>query len=378
MPQQSSPTLGLYIHIPFCLRKCNYCDFCSFPGRDGAQMTAYTRELCRRLTLWAPRCAEYPVDTLYFGGGTPTLLPLACFEALFDTLGRHYRLTEDCEITCECNPATADRAYLTALRGLGVNRLSVGLQSADDRELTLLGRAHSFADFRALFADARAAGFDNLSADLMYGLPDQTAEGFRQSLRALIDLSPEHVSAYGLKIEEGTPFARRRPSLALPDEDTEYEMYTACTELLGEAGYQKYEISNFARPGRESRHNLRYWERRDYLGLGVAAHSCFEGVRFGNGRDMDAFLAGADITVERAELDETDAFNEYLMLGLRLTKGIDTADFRARFGIELRDAYPHLNDLLRHGFMTLREGRLAFTDRGFFVSNTVLSGLLRS
>ena len=368
--------LGLYVHIPFCLKKCLYCDFCSFPGSGIERMDAYTDELCRRLSALSGQCDTYTVDTLYFGGGTPTLLTLSCFERLMRALRAHYRFTDDCEITCECNPATADLAYLRALRTLGVNRLSIGLQSADDRELALLGRAHSVADFQSLFADARTAGFDNISADLMYGIPEQTLDSFCRSLTFLAELAPEHISAYGLKIEESTPFASMRHTLPLPDEDTEVAMYRVCGELLRAYGYKKYEISNFAKPGKESRHNLRYWLGEEYLGFGVAAHSFFGGERFGNSRELSAFLRGEDITAERSRLTDWDRLDEYLMLRLRLTAGIEEADFEARFGQSLLDYYPPLSELIRHGLMQRKEGRISFTDSGFFVSNTILSELI--
>ena len=370
-------SLGLYLHIPFCLQKCYYCDFCSFSGNTEERMASYVEELCRRMAGMAPSAADSVVDTVYFGGGTPTLLPLSCFERLLSLIRERYEVSENCEITCECNPATADLDKLRGLRSLGIDRLSIGLQSAHDRELALLGRAHSFADFERIFSDARRAGFDNLSADLMYGIPEQTLESFRHSLEQLRALAPEHISAYGLKIEEGTPFFFRRDRLRLPDEDTEYAMYLLCGELLGERGYEKYEISNFARKGRESRHNLRYWLGEEYLGFGVAAHSCFGGVRFGNSRDMAGFLGGQDITAERTVLTERDRFNEYVMLRLRLTRGIDGADFFRRFGQTPREAFPQLGALIQGGLIREREGRYSFTDHGFFVSNAILAQLLR-
>ena len=232
-------SLGLYIHIPFCISKCAYCDFCSFPDADGAVMSAYATEICRRMREAASLCSDYSVDTVYFGGGTPTLLPISDFEALVSCVVSSFTLSPNAEISAECNPASADLSYLCSLRRIGVNRLSIGLQSVHDRELRLLGRAHTFSDFCKLYGDARSAGFDNVSADLMYGIPDQTLDSFRESLRTLADMRPEHVSAYGLKIETGTPFftMNERGRLALPDEDTEYEMYLSCSEILGEAGY---------------------------------------------------------------------------------------------------------------------------------------------
>ena len=369
-------SLGLYLHIPFCLQKCRYCDFCSFPWQNADAMEAYTDELCRRLGAWSEACRAHRVDTVYFGGGTPTLLPLSCFERLMGCLADRYDLAPDCEITCECNPATADLPYLSALRGLGINRLSIGLQSVHDRELRLLGRAHSYGDFRSLFAAARRAGFDNISADLMYGIPEQTADSFRQSLTSLAELAPEHISAYGLKIEEGTPFAAMADRLPLPDEDEEFYMYCLCGQVLEKYGYRKYEISNFAKPGKESRHNLRYWKRQDYLGFGVAAHSCFEGARFGNSRDITAFLAGEDITAERTRLTEQDKKSEVLMLGLRLTEGLELSLLARLWQKTEAQAEDIVLPWLRQGFLKRENGRLSFTDKGFFVSNTILSDLI--
>lgn len=369
-------TLGIYIHIPFCIQKCFYCDFCSFPKSNGDTMLAYVSELCRRISLAAPSAAHLTVDTVYFGGGTPTLLPLDCFERLLNTLYKSYKISNDCEITCECNPATADFAYLSKLRAMGINRLSIGLQSTDDHELTLLGRAHHFSDFLAVFSDARAAGFDNISADLMYGIPDQTVESFSKTLDALIKLSPEHISAYGLKIEDGTPFARTRDQLQLPDEETEWELYRLCGERLAQADYAKYEISNFAKIGRESRHNLRYWMGREYLGFGVAAHSFFGGERFGNSRDLSAFLAGKDITEDQIRLSAQDDYEEFIMLRLRLTRGIDEQEFIDRFKKRFFEAFPSLNLYIKHGLMQICDNKLSFTDRGFFVSNSILADLL--
>ncbi len=368
--------LGLYVHIPFCIQKCLYCDFCSFPKSGSERMETYVKELCRRLTEEAPRCAAYRVDTLYFGGGTPTLLPLSCWESLLACIRGRYELSDGAEITCECNPATVDAAYLSALRHMGINRLSIGLQSVHDRELALLGRAHTYEEFLTTFHQAREAGFDNISVDLMYGIPDQTLDSFRQSLHTVAVLSPEHISAYGLKIEDGTPFARAKDRLSLPDEDTEFSMYEAMTDILTKNGYAKYEISNFAKAGKESRHNLRYWQREAYLGFGVAAHSCFEGERFGNSRDLCAFLAGKDITEERIPLRAKDERNEYLLLGLRLVRGIGRGEFRSRFGVSFERAYPQTAALIAHGYLKAEEDRIAFTDKGFFVSNAILTDLL--
>ena len=369
-------TLGLYIHIPFCRSKCLYCDFCSFPRAEDSSMNAYADELCRRLIACAPRAADRVVKTVYFGGGTPTILPLLAFESILQTISTHYMLSDDCEITAECNPATADFAYLSALRALGVNRLSIGLQSVHENELRALGRAHTYAEFETVFSDARRAGFENISVDLMYGIPEQTEESFGASIEKLCALAPEHISSYGLKIEEGTPFFRMQNTLSLPDEDTEYRMYCLLTHELQKHAYHKYEISNFAKNGRHSRHNLRYWKGEEYLGFGVAAHSYFEGVRFGNSRDIDAFLRGEDIVCERAVISAHEREEERVMLGLRLTEGISLEDFATQTGVRFEERYPIVRRMIDGGFMKMENEHISFTDKGFFVSNAILAQML--
>lgn len=369
--------LGIYIHIPFCIRKCYYCDFCSYPDRDSSVMREYTDELCRRMRTFALQKAENKlIDTVYFGGGTPTLLPIDCFESLMKTLFESFKVAPDAEITVECNPASIDKDGLRKLRSLGINRISIGLQSADDKELAALGRLHSFEDFRRIFFDAREAGFDNLSVDLMYGIPEQTVESFKNTLYKLCELSPEHISAYGLKIEDGTIFWARKNCLKLPNEDEEYDMYSACEEILRGNGYERYEISNFSKPDRQSRHNLRYWHLEDYIGFGVAAHSCFEGERFGNSRDIKAFLAGEDITEERNTIAENERISEYVMLGLRLGEGISESEYLHRTGRAFRSDFPMTDTYIKAGFFSERDGRIAFSTKGFFVSNSILSEML--
>ena len=369
-------TLGIYIHIPFCVRKCNYCDFCSFPSRDGKLTQLYTDELCRRIRGAKELCYEYTVDTVYLGGGTPTLLSAAQAEMIFSALRESFSVEDGCEITVECNPATADISYFSALRGMGASRLSMGLQSVHENELRALGRIHSYSDLKKTYADARAAGFDNISVDLMYGIPEQTVKSFRESLTELACLAPEHISAYGLKIEKGTPFFEKREHINLPDEDEEYEMYLSCTEILKKYGYKKYEISNFSMPERESRHNLKYWRGNEYLGFGVAAHSFFGGLRFGNSRDLDAFLRGEDIVCERSDETAVDELTDFVMLSLRLSEGMSLKEFEEKAKNGIRAVLPQLDSLMSGGFMRIKDGRLSFTDKGFFVSNTILSDIL--
>ena len=369
--------LGIYLHIPFYVQKCLYCDFCSLAGANKDEMSAYVAELCRRISAERDRLSTCEIDTVYFGGGTPTLLAPKEMQKIFDVLDRCCHLSENCEITCECNPATADREKFSALRTLGINRLSIGLQSVQGDELRRLGRIHSYEDFLVTFKEARSVGFDNISVDLMYALPDQTLSSWEESLlRVAKEVCPEHLSVYGLKLEEGTPFFAARDRLTLPDEETELSMYLECSEILEYYGYHKYEISNFAKNGYASRHNLRYWHGEEYLGFGVAAYSFFEGKRFGNSRDLSAFLRGEDIVEECVSLTERDELNEYLMLRLRLCEGIDERELFARFGVRLSEIAPSLENWIFHGFLQRSNGRISFTDRGFFVSNAILSELL--
>ena len=369
-------TLGIYIHIPFCIRKCNYCDFCSFPKSDKTDMYAYVDELCRRICDFSPKAEDRAVDTVYFGGGTPTLLSYECFEQLMNTLKSSFKICDDAEITVECNPASIDKAGLGRLKSLGINRLSIGLQSANANELSSLGRLHSFDDFVSIYNDARAVGFDNISVDLMYGIPEQTAKSFENTLRKVCSLSPEHISAYGLKIEEGTVFAAIEDKLNLPDEDEEYRMYCLCENILLEHGYKRYEISNFSKAGKESRHNLRYWNLGDYIGFGVAAHSCFGGERFGNSRDIKAFLRGEDITAERYVIGHSERIAEYVMLGLRLERGISLDEYKQITGRDMKEDFSMISQYVSEGFFRESKGRIAFTTKGLFVSNAILSQML--
>lgn len=368
--------LGIYLHIPFCVQKCRYCDFCSFADRHGEYVEKYVAALCNSISSYASRLEDYEADTVYFGGGTPSFLSAGQIERIMNTLENAVCISPSAEITLECNPATADRRYFDDIRKMGVNRLSMGLQSASDDELALLGRIHTAEDFVKTYLDARAAGFDNISADLMYGIPSQTPDSLERSLRFLCALEPEHISAYGLTVEDGTYFARHRAELDLADDDMQAQMYLACGRILSEYGYEKYEVSNFAKEGKVSRHNVRYWRCDEYLGFGVAAHSYFGGERFGNSRDIDAFILGNDITEERATVDDRERAVEYVMLGLRLTEGIDACTYRSKFGRELMRDIPRAQEYVKNGFMTYEGGVLKFTDKGFLVSNAILSDIL--
>ena len=370
-------TLGLYIHIPFCRSKCLYCDFCSFPRQDEGKMVAYVSALCRDLQKHAPACRDYTVDTVFLGGGTPTTLPAYLLKELMGEVFKHYNVAPDAEITAECNPVTGERELFARMRAAGINRLSIGLQSAHEKELKALGRLHNFEIFATCFADARAAGFENISVDVMSGIPHQTPESRMGTLQKVLALSPEHISSYDLIIEEGTPFARRIDTLQLPDEDAARQMYLEGVEFLAQNGYQQYEISNFARPGYESRHNLKYWNCDEYLGFGVAAHSDFGGVRFGNSRDIEEYLQDRDITEESGTPDLDERISEYVMLRLRLCEGVDVAAFDSRFGISFEETYgKKLAPFVASGLVICEGGRYALSREGMLVSNTILSDIL--
>ena len=369
-------SLGIYIHIPFCLRKCRYFDFCSFPDKGRDTVLKYADAICRNIKCAPKTKDEYTVDTVYFGGGTPSLMPKDGIEKILNSLREGFELSEDAEITMECNPATAELGYLSAVRAMGVNRLSIGLQSAVEGELKLLGRAHSLSDFVSCYNQAREAGFDNISVDLMYGIPDQTEDSLMESLNFIESIAPEHVSVYGLMIEKGTYFAAHEKELRLADDEGQAHMYLLISRELRRMGYEKYEISNFSLQGRESRHNMRYWHCLEYLGFGVAAHSYFKGERFGNSRDIDGYLQGIDITEERESVDGEGERAEYLMLGMRLSRGISRAEYARRFGRELDGDLPPMDGLIAEGFLLDDGDRISFTDKGFLVSNEIIARML--
>ena len=380
MKEQKMP-LGLYIHIPFCAQKCAYCDFYSLPGAEG-KMDEYVRAVSAHLAEVAPRAAQHSVDTIYFGGGTPSYLGPKRLKALLSSVQKHYALSADAEITLEANPDSAgDWRVLRALRRAGFNRISLGMQSAIEEELRAVGRIHTFEQVRAAVATARKAKLKNVSLDLIYGLPGQTMESFSSSLRAAVALEPEHISCYGLKLEEGTPLYAARDTFSAADDDLQADMYLFAVSFLQEAGFVQYEISNFARPGFESRHNLKYWTLSEYAGFGPGAHSDFGGVRYSFDRDLDAYINGAlrggQMPIECEDLPAWTRDTEYLMLTLRTVRGLDPRTFentfRQRFApfLPLLERYEALGLAVRGTDSTWH-----FTPRGFLVSNTLIGELL--
>ena len=380
-PNVPPRNLGLYIHIPFCASKCAYCDFYSLAGAE-ARMDAYVDALCAHLSETAPRAELHQVDSVYFGGGTPSLLGQKRLKTLLNLIGKKYKLTRDAEITLEANPDSAgDWKELRALRRAGFNRLSLGMQSANDDELREIGRIHTFSQVEAAVEAARKAGFQNLSLDLIYGLPGQSAESWNHSLNAAVSLTPQHLSCYGLKLEEGTPLYQRRGDPSLPDDDAQAELYLTTVDTLRHFGFFQYEISNFARPGFASRHNLKYWQLQEYAGFGPGAHSDFGGVRYAYARDLEGYIRGvtegAPLLSESERIPERDRDTEYLMLGLRTTHGIEAGEFAARYRRRFDCFVPFLEECRRVGYARQsEEGRWSLTPRGFLVSNAIIRQML--
>ena len=367
--------LGIYIHIPFCRHKCDYCDFYSLAHSE-EKMDAYTEALVRHLEEVAPRCAAQAVDTVYFGGGTPSYLGEKRLIKLLKAVKKRYRMTADAEITLECNPDSAqDKKALKKLRRAGFNRLSLGVQAMDDAALRAVGRIHTVEQVRTSVEAIRAAGFQNLSLDLIYGLPGQTREQWRATLEAAAALAPEHLSCYGLKVEEGTPLWAKKDSLSLSDDDAQADMYLFTVDYLARQGYAQYEISNFARPGCESRHNLRYWQLREYAGFGPGAHSDMGGVRFAYARDIDAYIAGEMRLSEREEIDPMDRDMETIMLSLRMSRGLDLADYGRRFRQKTQPLETLFREYEAHGLAQPTESGWRLTPRGFLVSNSIIAAL---
>ena len=376
MKDKTIRPLGLYLHIPFCKAKCAYCDFYSLP-RSEEKMDAYVAALTAHLTETAPMAAGHTVDTVYFGGGTPSYLGPERIGKLLQTVKKQYRVAKDAEITLEANPDSLfDWKDLRALRRLGLNRISLGVQSSDDATLRALGRIHTWQQVVEAAETVRRAKIPDLSLDLIYGLPDQTMAQWEKTLSDAVSLSPDHISCYGLKLEEGTPLWQRRDSLALPDDETQADMYLFAVEYLQNLGYRQYEISNFARPGHESRHNLKYWTLGEYAGFGPGAHSDFGNVRYAYVADLDMYLQGRLILSESETMGETERERECIMLSLRTAAGLDVKAFESRFRRRFDVAQELLVNYEAHGLAQRTDVGWRLTPRGFLVSNAIIVSLL--
>ena len=374
--------LGLYIHIPFCKSKCIYCDFYSLPRAED-RMDRYVSALCRQLAEIAQRTTAHTVDSVYLGGGTPSYLGEKRLRHILKTVKKHYRLSRDAEITLEANPDSAgDWRALRSLRRAGMNRLSLGVQSADDGLLRTLGRPHTFAQAEEAAAAARRARIRNLSLDLIYGLPGQDLAGWKDTLERAAALEPEHLSCYGLKVEEGTPLWDMQEKMDLPDDDAQADMYLWTVERLRALGYEQYEISNFARPGRASRHNMKYWTLCEYAGFGPGAHSDLGDVRYAYLRSLDTYCAGVEAGVSVLESSEhipsRERDIEYVMLGLRLTQGISRQEFENRYRLPFAPIQSVLERFRATGHAALAGERWRLTPEGFLVSNQIIGQALEA
>ena len=365
-------TLGLYLHVPFCRAKCAYCEFYSL-ARSEEKMDQYTDALIRHLKETAPMADGHTVDTVYIGGGTPSYLGPARIVKLLQSVKKYYHLRKGAEITMEANPDSAsDVSALRAVRRAGVNRISLGMQSSDDRQLQAIGRIHTWRQTQSAVEAIRRAGIENLSLDLIYGLPDETAAQWEKTVNDALSLRPQHISCYALKLEEGTPLWQRRESLCLPDDDEQADRYLFTVDLLHEAGFEQYEISNFSLPGKESRHNLKYWHLEEYAGFGPGAHSDFGGVRYAYARDLDRYLAGDLILSESETVSTAEREREYLMLGLRTAEGISRHTFEDRYRRRFSVLEPLFELYEKHGLAARTEDGWRLTPAGFFVSNEMI------
>ena len=377
---EQNKKIELYVHIPFCVKKCDYCDFLSAPaGRDTQEQ--YVQALLHEIQTEGGRRKE-PVASVFIGGGTPSILEADLLEKILKALYRCFYIEKEAEVTMEANPGTLTLEKLRICRENGVNRLSLGLQSPDDTELASLGRIHDYQQFLESYQMAREAGFHNVNVDLMFGIPGQTRDGWEKSLRIVAALNPEHISAYSLIIEEGTPFAAR--NLKLPDEDTEYQMYEDTARILGEYGFEQYEISNYARDGKACIHNIGYWTGVSYLGLGLGAASLMDGCRFTNITSLERYTTASrkpdfpdNIRKDLIKLTRQEQMEEFMFLGLRLRSGISKAEFAQRFGIPIEEIY---GDVIRRykELVLLQEenGRIFLSRHGIHVSNTVMADFL--
>ena len=379
--------LELYLHIPFCVRKCNYCDFFSASGTEEEQ-AAYVSAMVQEIQSYQELSGEYEVQTIFLGGGTPSLLTPEQIEQIFNAIYHTFSVNENAEITMEMNPGTVDIEKLHAMKAAGVNRLSIGLQSAQNEELKMLGRIHTFEEFLETWKLVEQAEFKNRNIDLMSALPGQTIESYEDTLSKVLALEPEHISAYSLILEEGTVFydwyekgKLDRGAWKLPSEEEEYAMGELTILRLAEAGMHRYEISNYAKPGKECRHNLGYWDRTEYLGIGAGASSLIKGERFDHIRDRKAYIEkirnGESILIDREILSVESQMEEFMYLGLRKVEGVSRTDFQNCFGKNVDNVYGKILDKLEEEQLLEFSGnRIRLTHRGMDVSNCVLAEFL--
>ena len=369
--------IGLYVHIPFCLKKCSYCDFCSFPDFDKQKRKEYINALKKEILSYN-RKEKISINTVFFGGGTPSILEADEFEEIYKAILGSFILTDDIEFTIEVNPKTLTEKKLSKYISCGVNRISIGLQTIHDNEYKMLGRIHNFEDFQNTYNLVRRSGIDNINVDLMYGIPGQTLDSLAETLRKVAELKPEHISAYSLILEEGTRLFDIKDSLVFPDEDADFDMYTLISNFFKEAGYYHYEISNYAMPGYECQHNLKYWRCNEYIGLGLAAYSYFNGERFGNTNKFSEYFSENPTKYSyRESIDMESKAYEYVMLSLRLSEGFSTEEYKKLFGFDfLSSRKDVISKFISSGHMKHENNRIYLTEKGFYISNAILTELI--
>ncbi len=395
--------LSIYVHIPFCKAKCSYCDFLSFGGCGARIQRRYADALCREIESFWPFAEDYRVGTIFFGGGTPSYVEASLIGQILDAIRKVFAVDAEAEITLEGNPDSLTKDRLTAYRQMGINRLSIGLQSANDEVLKRLGRVHNYDQFIAAYSNARQAGFANINVDLMSGLPGEEENAYVRTLAKVVRLQPEHISAYSLIVEEGTPLSRNRELLdLLPDEEQDRRLYAKTKMFLANSGYERYEISNYARTGYACRHNIAYWTLKEYLGVGLGASSFLKHcpqkmearyVRF-KGRDcledyIEYFETRKDKRPENPAdwieqgyedirfLGEKELMEEFMFLGLRLTEGISKREFLARFHVDIENVYGKIiRKYIEQGFLCSEGDRLYLNDKGMDISNVIMAEFL--
>lgn len=377
--------LELYIHIPFCVRKCAYCDFLSNPANQETR-EVYVNALIKEIQAYGEMASDYVVTTIFLGGGTPSILEGAQMKRIFEAVREIFEIRQDAEITMEANPGTVTREKLQIYRETGINRISFGLQSVNNEELKMLGRIHSYEEFLESYQLARECGFENINIDLISAIPKQTLRSWEETLNKVICLNPEHISAYSLIVEEGTPFADMYGEgcpgeKELPSEEEEREIYKRTEELLLKAGYHRYEISNYAKEGKECRHNLGYWERKEYLGIGLGASSLINNVRFHNIEELSFYIQNSkslkEIQCDREVLSETEQMEEFVFLGMRKMQGISVIEFEKTFGKSIWECYgANIERLQKERLIEVEQDMLRLTRRGIDVSNYVFAEIL--
>lgn len=380
LPQRQKKSLGIYVHIPFCRSKCQYCDFYSLADQGNSAMDAYLRAICTHIKESGPLAPGYRVDTIYFGGGTPTHFGASGLAAILTAIRASFEVNPRAEITFEANPESVTKKLLRRLKSEGFNRVSLGIQCDDDGILEQMGRPHTYEEAKNAVKLIRKARFRNLSLDLIYGLPGQTLESWKTTLQNVLDLKPEHISCYGLKVEEGTPLHENRDFYTFPDDDAQADMYLATVETLRSRGYRQYEISNFAKKGYLSQHNMKYWTGQEYLGFGPDASSDFAGKRFSIIRDLHGYVTGiqtgGQVVADIQEVPPRDRAGEYLMMRLRTTQGIEKEEYEKQYLLPFAPLEEILLVAKERKLATQVHGRWRLTPEGFLLSNSIISDLL--